>query len=60
MEKAQEKARNQDIIWRVWIDNRQRIVSFHEQEGACLMEFRSQDLFWSCVNQYAGLEYRYQ
>ena len=60
MEKTAKKKPAQETLWRVWIDNQQRVVSFHEQKGACLMEFRSQDLFWSCVNQYAGLQYRYQ
>ena len=59
MDKAKEAAQ-QEPLWRVWIDARQKVVSFHEKEGACLMEFRSQALFWSCVNQYAGLQYRYQ
>ena len=45
---------------RVWVDNRRRIVSFHEEEGCCLMEFRSWDLFWTCLDQYTGQQYRYQ
>ena len=59
MEKIKEKP-PQETLWRVWIDAGQRVVSFHEQEGARLLEFRSQDLFWSCVNQYVSLQYRYQ
>ena len=46
--------------WRVWIDNQRQIVSFHEEEGADLMEFRSEDMFIHCVEQYTGLHYRYQ
>ena len=46
--------------WRIWIDNQQRIVSFHEVEGCSLLEFRSQELFWHCVEQYTGQQYRYQ
>ena len=60
MEQARETARKQETVWRVWIDNRQKVVSFHEKDGAGLMEVRSQDLCWSCVTQYAGLQYRYQ
>ena len=39
---------------------RRRIVSFHEEEGCQLMEFRSRELFLSCVEQYTGKQYRYQ
>ena len=46
--------------WRVWIDNQQRIVSFHEMAGCDVMEFYSRDLFWKCVEQYTGQQYRYQ
>ena len=47
-------------LWRVWIDNQRRIVSFHEEEGADLLEFRSEDMFLHCVEQYRGRQYRYQ
>ena len=60
MDKVKESAANPETLWRVWIDTQQRVVSFHEQENACLLEFSSQELFWNCVNQYAGLQYRYQ
>ncbi len=45
---------------RVWIDNRNRIVSFHEEKGCRLLEFTNPDLFWNCVQQYTGQQYRYQ
>lgn len=57
---GKQEAPEREPLWRVWIDNRQKVVSFRERDGARLMEFRSQELFWSCVNQYAGLQYRYQ
>ncbi|MBQ9347503.1 MAG: hypothetical protein IJT94_09225 [Oscillibacter sp.] len=47
-------------MWRVWIDNQRRIVSFHEEEGADLLEFRNEDMFLHCVEQYSGRQYRYQ
>ena len=47
-------------LWRVWVDTRRRIVSFHEEEGCQLLEFRSRELFLSCVDQYTGMQYRYQ
>lgn len=46
--------------WRVWIDTDRRIVSFHEEEGFQMLEFRSRDLFLSCVDQYTNQQYRYQ
>ena len=47
-------------LWRVWVDTRRRIVSFHEEEGCQLLEFRSRELFLSCVAQSTGKQYRYQ
>ncbi len=55
-----EQTRNTENLWRVWVDNHRRIVSFHEEEGCQLMEFRSREMFWSCVEQYTGKQYRYQ
>ena len=46
--------------WRIWVDNRNRIVSFHEVKNCCLLEFRSRDMFYRCVDQYTGQQYRYQ
>ena len=47
-------------LWRVWVDHRRRIVSFHEEEGCRLLEFHNRELFLSCVEQYTGQQYRYQ
>lgn len=47
-------------LWRIWIDNTRQIVSFHEEEGCRLLEFRSRELFWNCVEQYRTQHYRYQ
>ena len=49
-----------ETLWRVWVDTHRRIVSFHEEEGCQLLEFRSREMFLSCVDQYTGLQYRYQ
>ena len=54
-----EKSINEPLF-RVWVDTSRRIVSFHEEEGCQLLEFRSRELFLSCVDQYTGLQYRYQ
>ena len=47
-------------LWRVWVDTQRRIVSFHEEEGCQLLEFRSHEMFFRCVDQYSGKKYRYQ
>ena len=47
-------------LWRIWVDTQRRIVSFHEEEGCQMLEFRSHELFLSCVDQYPGRQYRYQ
>ena len=47
-------------FWRVWVDTVNRIVSFHEEEGFRPIEFRSREMFLSCVDEYTGKHYRYQ
>lgn len=54
-----ETARNAGF-WRVWVDTVNRIVSFHEEEGFRPIEFRSREMFLSCVDKYTGQHYRYQ
>ena len=41
-------------LFRVWVDTNRRIVSFHEEEGCQLLEFRSREMFMNCVDQYTG------
>ena len=55
-----EKTAHTESLFRVWIDTERRIVSFHEEEGCQLLEFRSREMFMNCVDQYTGLQYRYQ
>ena len=55
-----EQRKGQDARWRVWVDTKNRIVSFHEAEGCQLMEFISHDLFLRCVDEYSCQHYRYQ
>ena len=47
-------------LWRLWVDPQQRIVSFHPVEGFELLEFRSEALFFRCVDEYTRRQYRYQ
>ena len=49
-----------EALWRIWVDTKNRIVSFHEAEGCQLMEFRSWEMFIHCVDEYAKKRYRYQ
>ena len=55
-----EKTAHTEPLFRIWIDTTRRIVSFHEEEGCQLLEFRSREMFLRCVDQYTGMQYRYQ
>lgn len=55
-----EQMKSAEPLWRVWVDTRRRIVSFHEEEDSQLLEFRNRELFFSCIEQYTGMQYRYQ
>ena len=41
-------------MWRIWVDTKRRIVSFYEEEGCRMMEFRKEAMFRSCVDQCLG------
>ncbi len=47
-------------LWRIWVDTRHRIVSFHPEEGFELLEFRDREMFFKCVDEYTRNQYRYQ
>lgn len=32
-------------LWRMWVDTKRRIVSFHEEKDCQLLEFRSHEMF---------------
>lgn len=49
-----------DTMWRIWVDTKNRIVSFHEAEGCRMMEFRSHEMFLNYVDEFTGKHYRYQ
>lgn len=55
-----EKSRTAHAFWRMWVDTKNRIVSFHEQENCQLLEFQNHELFLRCVDEYSGRQYRYQ
>ena len=50
----------QHQIWQIWVDTKQRIVSFHPVEGFELLEFHDQAMFLRCVDAYTSQRYRYQ
>ena len=54
------KQGEQEKVWRVWVDTRRRVVSFHEAPDFQLLEFHSFELFQSCIDGYTAQRYRYQ
>lgn len=55
-----EQKSSAENLWRVWVDTTRRIVSFHEEKGCQMLEFRNREMFFRCVDQYTGKQYRYQ
>ncbi len=49
-----------EAVFRIWVDTQRRVVSFHPEPGARLLEFRSWEMFQACIDQYTALRYRYQ
>ena len=47
-------------VWRIWVDNQRKIVSFREEAGCQMLEFRSREMFLRCVDEYTCKQYRYQ
>lgn len=52
--------RPEQRCWRIWVDTKRRIVSFHEEEGCQMLEFRDREMFMNCVDQYTCRRFRYQ
>ena len=55
-----KRKREDRQVWRVWVDTRRRVVSFHEAPGYQLLESHSYELFLSCIDSYTAQRYRYQ
>ena len=51
---------DREQVWRIWVDTQWKIVSFREEKGGQLLEFRSREMFLRCVDEYTRLQYRYQ
>jgi hypothetical protein len=52
--------REEARVWRLWVDTERRIVSFHEEEGCHLLEFRDRELYRACLDKYTAQRYHYQ
>lgn len=59
-EAAALETRGEAQVWRVWVNAEERVVSFHQEEGFQLMEFRSWEFFQAAIDQYTRQRYRYQ
>lgn len=40
-----ETTMTREPIWKLWVDTQRRVVSFHEEAGSQLMEFRDREMF---------------
>lgn len=49
-----------ETVWRLWVDTRRRVVSFHEESGSKRLEFRDREMFLRCIDNYTSQLYRYQ
>ncbi len=58
--KRKERCVQPPWVWRIWVDTERRVISFHEEPGARLLEFRSLELFQRCIDRYTAQQYRYQ
>ena len=55
-----EKNLSAEPLWQVWVDTKNRIGSFHEEDGCQLMEFQSHELYVDYITGFVGKNYRYQ
>ncbi|MCX4370835.1 MAG: hypothetical protein OSJ58_03285 [Dysosmobacter sp.] len=53
-------ARDEEQVWRIWVDAEARVVSFHQEAGFQMLEFRSWEYFQAAIDQYTRQRYRYQ
>ena len=60
LEAEKKMEQRTETVWRLWVDTKNRIVSFHAAEGCRLMEFRSHEMFLNYVDEFTGKHYRYQ
>ena len=58
--RTMETTMTREPIWKLWVDTQRRVVSFHEEAGSQLMEFRDREMFLRCIDGYTAQLYRYQ
>ena len=49
-----------DRVWRVWVDEQNRVVSFRETADSRMMEFASREEFLRRVDEFTARNYRYR
>ncbi len=54
------QARGEERVWRIWVNAEDRVVSFHQESGFQMLEFRSWEYFQAAIDQYTQQRYRYQ
>lgn len=47
--RTMETTMTREPIWKLWVDTQRRVVSFHEEAGSQLMEFRDREMFLRCM-----------
>ena len=45
-----ETTMTREPVWKLWVDTQRRVVSFHEEAGSQLMEFRDREMFLRCID----------
>jgi len=53
-------AEQQSTLWRIWVDEESRVVSFTETEGARKMEFSTREEFLRQVDEFTARNFRYR
>lgn len=53
-------AQGETQVWRIWVNTEERVVSFHQETGFQMLEFRSWEYFQAAIDQYTRQRYRYQ
>ena len=46
------QARGEERVWRIWVNAEDRVVSFHQESGFQMLEFRSWEYFQAAIDQY--------
>ena len=47
-------------VFRIWVDPKRRVISFHPMEGCPKLVFHSRQLFFRCADQYTARQFRWQ